>query len=90
MSVEEILEERGKTYGNYLEQATIAKQIRFAIFHSLRLRRVEMGPDQHDAIHMIAVKLSRIANGDPNYADNWRDIAGYATLVADRLEGKSR
>ena len=44
--------------------------------------------DQAEAIDMIFSKLARILNGDPNYADNWIDIAGYATLVADRLEGK--
>ena len=26
-------------------------------------------------------------HGDPDYPDNWRDIAGYATLVLNRLEG---
>lgn len=83
--VEEILAERGKRYGNYLAQATIAQNIR----EVLAVGRVP-APDQADALHMIAVKLSRIVNGDPDYADNWRDIAGYATLVADRLEGKSQ
>jgi len=38
---------------------------------------------------MIANKLGRILNGDPNYADSWMDIAGYAKLVADRLEAVS-
>ena len=31
-----------------------------------------------------------IINGDPNYIDSWVDIAGYATLVADRLNGVER
>jgi hypothetical protein len=44
--------------------------------------------DQIEALEMIFSKLARILNGDPNYADSWIDIAGYATLVADRLEGK--
>jgi hypothetical protein len=35
---------------------------------------------------MIVHKLARIVNGDPNYGDSWRDIEGYAKLVADRLE----
>jgi hypothetical protein len=34
---------------------------------------------------MIAHMLGRILNGDPDYADSWHDIAGYAQLVADRL-----
>lgn len=38
---------------------------------------------------MIAHKIGRILNGDPNYADSWIDIAGYAKLVADRLEKDS-
>ena len=35
---------------------------------------------------MIFHKIARITNGDPHYSDSWRDIAGYATLVADRLD----
>ena len=37
---------------------------------------------------MICNKIGRILNGDHNYADSWADIAGYATLVAERLEQK--
>ena len=33
----------------------------------------------------IADKIGRILSGDPNYADNWHDIQGYAKLVEDRL-----
>lgn len=88
MSVETLLEERGSRYGNYLQQALVVE----ALWHSLAaaLANKELEADQSDALRMICVKLSRIVNGDPDYADNWRDIAGYATLVADRLEGKSR
>jgi len=39
---------------------------------------------------MIFSKIARILNGDPNHLDSWTDIAGYATLVADRLQGKIR
>jgi hypothetical protein len=46
--------------------------------------------DQAEALDMIFHKIGRILNGDPNYADSWIDIAGYAKLVADRLEGKVR
>jgi hypothetical protein len=35
---------------------------------------------------MITHKISRILNGDPNYDDSWRDIAGYAMLVVKELE----
>jgi hypothetical protein len=87
---DKILADRGSRYGNYLEQATLCSGIRWHVLGTIERRGMEIAPDQHDALYMISVKLSRIANGDPNYADNWRDIAGYATLVADRLEDKSR
>ena len=34
---------------------------------------------------MIAHKIGRILNGDPNYLDSWIDIVGYAQLIVDRL-----
>ena len=49
-----------------------------------------MQPDQKEALFMIAHKIGRIINGDPDYADSWIDIAGYAKLVGDRLNGEER
>ena len=34
---------------------------------------------------MIQHKIARVLNGDPNYPDNWHDIAGYARLVEREL-----
>lgn len=45
-----------------------------------------LAPDQKEALEMIAHKIGRILNGDPNYHDSWHDIVGYTKLVADRLE----
>jgi hypothetical protein len=45
---------------------------------------------QWEALEMIAHKIGRIVNGDPDYADSWIDIAGYAKLVADELQGVER
>ncbi|MFW9600746.1 MAG: DUF6378 domain-containing protein [Prevotella sp.] len=47
-----------------------------------------MPPIMQEAAKMITHKLARIANGDPHYDDSWRDIAGYATLVVNYIEGK--
>jgi hypothetical protein len=89
MTIEKILDDRGKRYGNYLKQTEISRSIRTVIDRGLPVQAI-LSPDQDDALTMIAVKISRIVNGDPDYSDNWRDIAGYATLVADRLDGKER
>lgn len=85
------LTERGKRYGKFTGHAEVTQEIKRAIW-----RRVEKRPDgtfdddQIEALEMIAHKIGRILNGDPNYADSWVDIAGYAKLVADRLEGIER
>lgn len=87
-STKETLEERGKRYGNYLEQTKISKRIKDVMLDNDNFWAMEV--DQQDSLEMIAVKISRIINGDPDYSDNWRDIAGYATLVAERLESEGK
>lgn len=85
------LEERGKRYGVFAEHAEVTQQLKRVI--SIHVRRQPVGflaPDQQEALDMICHKIGRILNGDPDYADSWHDIAGYAQLVADRLNGTSR
>lgn len=81
--IAETLIERGKAYGNFEAQAKRAQE-----FKKLLWTMHEISDDKKEALEMICVKLARILNGDPNYIDNWVDIAGYATLVADRLKGE--
>ena len=90
MKTEEILADRGNRYGNYLEQTTISGELRRCMDFWVKEKGTKLAHDQADSLVMIAVKISRIINGNPDYPDNWRDIAGYATLVAERLEGKAR
>ena len=44
-----------------------------------------LSDDKKEALGMIAHKIARILNGDPEYGDSWHDIAGYAKLVEDSL-----
>lgn len=83
-----ILEERGSRYGKFAHNADIAQALKSVFRHNPYSRYHEMAPDQREVMDMLASKQSRLLVGDPDYADNWRDIAGFATLVADRLEGK--
>jgi hypothetical protein len=84
----EILDERGKRYGKFKNHAEISQAIKLI----MQDRSVwpMLGDDQREALEMICHKIARIINGDPNYADSWIDIAGYAQLVADRLQGVER
>lgn len=85
------LTERGNRYGKFKDHAAITQELKRALYrHMDQVSRVEPDDDQLEALEMICHKLGRIVNGDPDYADSWHDIAGYAQLVADRLNGIER
>jgi len=78
--------QRGKRYGDFKGNATLSCQLRDLIMnHRRQLGKTDMPFIQREAINMICAKLARIANGDPAYDDNFRDIAGFAQLVVDEL-----
>jgi hypothetical protein len=79
--------ERGNRYGSFTGHAEITQAFKFIMTASPNWRRNKLTADQRESLEMVAHKIGRILNGDPNYADSWVDIAGYAKLVADRLEG---
>jgi len=85
------MEERGKRYGPFATHAEITEQLKAVVGIYVRRKPVKfLDFDQQEALDMICHKIGRILNGDPNYADSWHDIAGYAQLVADRLNGVER
>lgn len=86
--VDEVLDERGTNYGSFSGVARHSQQLKHWFKQGDSYHK--LSPDQKEALDMIASKLARIVNGDPEYADSWIDIAGYAKLVSDRLEGKER
>jgi hypothetical protein len=85
-NVNEMLAGREARYGSFQGHAEISQVIKQVIHSAAKARGKDLESDQLEALDMIAHKIARIINGDPNYADNWVDIAGYATLVANRLE----
>ncbi len=81
--IEQILKERGERYGDFEIHALITQRIKGVMRDTTRWQELE--PDQKEALDMVAHKIGRILNGDPKWADSWRDIEGYIKLVADRL-----
>ena len=88
--VDAILTERGTRYGKFKDHADVTQRLKYIIRVHMGAKYDLLEPDQQEALEMICHKLGRIANGDPDYADSWVDIAGYAKLVSDRLEGVGR
>jgi muconolactone delta-isomerase len=84
IQVNQILKAREKTHGNFLMKANFIHEIMDNISELYTYRDMEV--DQKEALHMIIHKMSRILYGNPDHIDNWVDIAGYATLIANRLQ----
>ena len=91
--IEETLEERGNNYGSFHTGANLTQTLNAIItqhyisVHTTETTKTPRLPHfMAESIHMICHKLSRIANGDPYYADSWHDIGGYSQLVVNILE----
>jgi Domain of unknown function (DUF6378) len=80
--IKDILKQRGGTHGPWELQARISENL----WRIMLSTDKAYSPGQAQALHMICTKLGRIAAGDENEIDHWRDLAGYATLVANDLE----
>ena len=84
--IEKTLSERGNRYGDFCNHALITQTIKHTM--TLTPNWKNLSPDKKECLEMIAHKIGRILNGDPEYVDSWHDIAGYATLVEKELSKK--
>lgn len=83
--IDATLAERGDKYGKFKDTAAVIYKLKSVLRNHASEQHKSFAFDQAEALDMICHKLGRIVNGDPDYADSWIDIAGYAKLVADRL-----
>lgn len=85
---EALITERGSRYGKFKDGADIMQSLKDT------MRNVDgwnnLTASQKEALDMIQHKISRILNGDPTYDDSWKDIAGYATLIVNELNGEAK
>lgn len=80
-----LLVEREKTHGSFEQNAILSQKLKI-IFHDNMISPSaadRCGLVQLEALDMIALKLSRILSGQPNFKDHWDDIAGYAKLASE-------
>ena len=84
-TIKETLNQRQSQYGSFEDVAMITEQMvdimRKGYYENLAY-------NQKMALYMICSKMARIVNGDPNHKDSWHDIAGYATLIDNKLESE--
>lgn len=84
MDTNAILEQRGTRYGEFRDQAKIAQAIRRA--YTLGRNWDGLSSDKRESLELIANKIGRILNGDPEYDDNWIDICGYSQLIVNEIK----
>ncbi len=85
----EILNARGQQYGDFAAMSNLSQQIRAIFMGAMQQHNPDalqvFRPYMAEAVQMFATKLARIACGNPFHEDSWRDIAGYAELVANKV-----
>jgi hypothetical protein len=90
LDVRGILNERNATHGDYTNHAACAQDLKQVLYLHVAARykrgQERLTPAQQEAIDMILHKIARIVAGDNEHRDHWDDIAGYATLAADRVK----
>ena len=89
-NVDKTLDARAQMYGKFKDGAALMQAIKRTMAAHASKHDKTFADDQWEALEMIVHKMGRIVNGDPDVVDHWVDIAGYATLIADRLEGNAR
>jgi predicted house-cleaning NTP pyrophosphatase (Maf/HAM1 superfamily) len=90
IGVDDILIQRGLRYGKFKDRAQLTQELKRVMVRHASAVNTTFTDSQWEALEMIAHKIARIVNGDPNHVDSWTDIAGYAKLIADELEGTER
>jgi hypothetical protein len=88
--IDEVLTARHNNYGTFYDLARVAQEFKSITHLHLIHANKHLEADQHEALELIFTKIARIINGNADNVDSWVDIAGYAKLVADRLQGTVR
>lgn len=83
MNMQEMLEDRKVQHGDFNDHARIAQELKDVM-------RKELGwsvltSTQKEGLEMIQHKIARILAGNPDHADHWQDVEGYARITRERL-----
>jgi hypothetical protein len=81
--IQSTLDQRASSHGNFIVNGNIMQRLKNSVRATAGWEK--LAPHQAEAIDMILHKIGRILSGNPNFADHWHDIAGYATLVEKEL-----
>lgn len=84
MSISETLNQRQATHGDFCDVASVTQSLKSILRHAKRYD--DLDHVHKEALDNICQKMARCVCGNANHADNWHDIAGYATLVEREIK----
>ena len=79
-----ITQVRHKTHGDFGDNAYVSQRLKDVLHRPTWNALTDV---QKEAVDMICLKLSRIVSGKSGEKDHWVDIAGYADLARQEIEG---
>lgn len=86
--IEVTLSARANTHGDISIQSYVSQQLKDIARASLNWQALE--PYKKEVVEMILHKVSRLLTGNHAEVDHYHDIAGYATLVVNRLREEQK
>lgn len=86
MSLDDTLKARKARYGDFTDHAAYAQRLKMVCRSAPSWGL--MTTVHQEALDMIMHKIARALCGDPDYADTWHDIAGYAKCAEERCNEK--
>lgn len=86
--IQSILDERGKNYGHFIQNATLSQELKSVIEKSPNWKSAEA--DIKEGVSVIFQKIARLFCGNVKHIDSWRDIQGYAARIEERLEKEEK
>lgn len=81
--INQILEQRKGTHGNFSDHAQVTQDIKTTMQQSKNWP--DLPACMKETLDMIAHKIGRVLCGDPFHQDHWDDMIGYTKLTADIL-----
>lgn len=89
MATKDILEERQKTHGDFAWVAESSQELKD--YFRQKASWYDLTYVQRESIDNIIQKMARVFAGNPNFADHWVDIQGYAKLAEKEIrKGENR
>ena len=80
-----ILSKRKNTHGSFIFGANIEQNIKNILRFGTNWHTLE--PFKKITLDIIALKISRILEGDSNFLDHWDDIIGYVERTKECIGG---